>query len=256
MTTTHTFDEVVSPALIVEKTSYAPRFRSDWHDHRTAQLIYPSRGTMTIHTKAISWVVSPSRAYWLPALEPHRVEASVGLDMHSVYCQGALVRQLPKCAGIVQVSSLLRELILTLHEAREAGLCDEPTGRMAWVLADQINLQKQIGVTAPQVRSQRLRGIATALERDPCDPRSLKDWAAEIGVSARTLARAFQRETRMTFSAYRLQTRLRVAIQRIAEGEAVSSIAYDLGFSSSSNFIAMFRRATGTTPGRYFANRD
>jgi AraC-like DNA-binding protein len=32
----------------------------------------------------------------------------------------------------------------------------------------------------------------------------------------------------------------------------VTSVALDLGYETPSAFIAMFRRALGTTPGRYF----
>jgi AraC-like DNA-binding protein len=41
------------------------------------------------------------------------------------------------------------------------------------------------------------------------------------------------------------------AVARLAEGQAVTTVAYDLGYESPSAFIAMFRRNLGHTPGRY-----
>lgn len=56
----------------------------------------------------------------------------------------------------------------------------------------------------------------------------------------------------MTFGAWRQQARLLAALTRLAAKEPVTAVAFDLGYESMSAFIAMFRRATGTTPARYF----
>ena len=38
------------------------------------------------------------------------------------------------------------------------------------------------------------------------------------------------------------------ALEMLADGHAVTSIAFDLGYSSVSGFIALFRRTFGVTP--------
>ena len=252
-TITSTVGRTHATSVVVEKTRYAAGFRGEWHDCGKAQLIYPSRGTMTLHTEAGSWIVPPLRACWLSAHEQHRVEASARLDMHSVYCEGSVLRALPDRSGIVQVSNLLRELILAMQELPRTARDDGPVRRMAAVLTDQITLQWPPRLSAPPVLSQRLRPIGDSLQAHPEDSRTLKDWAAELGVTTRTLARAFEQETKMSFTHYRQQVRLHAAIAKLAKGEAVTAVAYDVGFSSPSNFIAMFRKATGVTPKRYFA---
>ena len=55
----------------------------------------------------------------------------------------------------------------------------------------------------------------------------------------------------MSFGRWRRQARLLQALRRVAEGASVSSVALDVGYESTSSFIAMFRRTLGTTPGRY-----
>ncbi|MEE8274655.1 MAG: helix-turn-helix domain-containing protein, partial [Alphaproteobacteria bacterium] len=47
--------------------------------------------------------------------------------------------------------------------------------------------------------------------------------------------------------------RLLAALTRLATGEPVTTVALDLGYDSPSAFIAMFRKALGETPGRYFS---
>ncbi len=48
--------------------------------------------------------------------------------------------------------------------------------------------------------------------------------------------------------------RLHEALARLATGEPVTGVAYAVGYDSPSAFIAMFRQATGETPGRYVAH--
>jgi AraC-like DNA-binding protein len=62
----------------------------------------------------------------------------------------------------------------------------------------------------------------------------------------------FQNETGMSFGAWRQQLRLLRALERIAAGDAVTTVALELGYESPSAFIAMFRKALGVSPGRYF----
>ena len=56
----------------------------------------------------------------------------------------------------------------------------------------------------------------------------------------------------MTFGAWRQQARLLRGLEILAAGESVTSVAMQVGFETPSAFIAMFRRAMGTTPARYF----
>ena len=56
----------------------------------------------------------------------------------------------------------------------------------------------------------------------------------------------------MTFAKWRERLRLLHALRLLAAGEAVTNVALDLGYGSPSAFIAMFRRAFGTTPSRYY----
>jgi AraC-like DNA-binding protein len=45
------------------------------------------------------------------------------------------------------------------------------------------------------------------------------------------------------------------AVHQLAAGESVTSTALDAGYASTSAFISVFRKAFGTTPGRYGPRR-
>jgi AraC-like DNA-binding protein len=76
--------------------------------------------------------------------------------------------------------------------------------------------------------------------------------AAEAGVSSRTLARQFLRATGIGFGEWLRQARLLEALERLARGEKLTTIALDCGYESPSAFAAMFRRQFGSAPSRYF----
>ena len=232
----------------VDPSRFGAGFDGEWHSHPSAQLIYPSRGVMIIETAAGAWVVPPQQACWLPASEPHRIETSAGFEMHSVYCGGTVLRRLPQSAGIVAVSSLLREIILALEVVTRR----RRRVNLALLFADEVVLEKAPPLFVPQLTSPRLKAIEAALVTDAGNSKSLSQWASDLATSSRTLARAFEAEARMSFTAYRRQVRLRSALVRLAQGDSVTSVALDLSFESASSFIRAFRRATGLTPGKYF----
>jgi AraC-like DNA-binding protein len=237
--------------LVAVKAVFASGFRSPWHCTDRAQLIYPNRGVMSISTRAGTWVVPPMRACWLPAAEEHAVENSSGLEMHSVYGE-SLARFMPAHPAVVSVQPWLRELIRALADV-PTGHAEATLGGVVdnW-LAGQIVAEQPVPLTVPQPASPRLQQIARTLMLDPGDRRRLDAWAAELGTTTRSLARAFRSETGMSYTEFRRQTRLHVALEKLALGQSVTMVALDMGFSSSANFIAMFRRATGRTPASYF----
>src|SRR6266849_3010501 len=82
------------------------------HFHNEDQLVYACRGVMTVRTSEGTWVVPPQRAVWIPARIPHSVVMSGAASMSTLYLKARLVRRLPRSCRVVNVSPLLRELVL------------------------------------------------------------------------------------------------------------------------------------------------
>jgi AraC-like DNA-binding protein len=80
------------------------------------------------------------------------------------------------------------------------------------------------------------------------EPLSLFELARAAGVSPFHLARVFQRDAGTTIHAYRHDLRLRTALERVSDGEDLTRVALDLGYTSHSHFTAAFRRAFAATP--------
>jgi AraC-like DNA-binding protein len=56
----------------------------------------------------------------------------------------------------------------------------------------------------------------------------------------------------MSFQQWQRQIRLLSGLIRLADGQPVTTVAMEVGYDSPSAFIAMFKRALGTTPSQYF----
>ena len=90
------------------------------------------------------------------------------------------------------------------------------------------------------------------LEHDPADASSLDALAIASGMTARTAARLFVKETGLTFAQWRQQLRLLKAMQALSLGKSVTSAAGEVGYSDVSAFILRFKAAFGKTPARHF----
>jgi AraC-like DNA-binding protein len=171
--------------------------------------------------------------------------------MRTLYVDPGVARELPSECCVVAVPPLLRQLILRAVEIGLDYRPDSAEARIMAVILDELRALKPEPLHLPHPRDARLLKIAEALIADPADGRALSDWAKAAGASERTLARLFVKETGMTFGAWRERLRLTAAVARLAEGQPVTAVAFDLGYQSPSAFIAMFRRSLGDTPGRY-----
>jgi AraC-like DNA-binding protein len=72
--------------------------------------------------------------------------------------------------------------------------------------------------------------------------------ATLCSVSLRTLQRRFDRTYGMPVGHWMRQLRLARAYNRIASGETVKSVAYDLHFKQLSHFSRVFKEAYGVAP--------
>jgi AraC-like DNA-binding protein len=231
---------------------YPPGAEIPLHQHPFAQLIHASSGVMTVSTEHGTWVVPPGRAVWVPARVGHSIRMTGQVSMRTVYLSDVLGALAGGACCVVQVSPLLREGILRAVEFGRGYAEGGPEARLVAVIADEIRAAPTAPLHLPLPRDARARRVADALRGDPGDARTLAEWARVAGASARTLERLWNAETSLSFAAWRQQARLLRALEQLAAGEPVTSVALDLGYETPSAFIAMFRRALGTTPGRYF----
>jgi len=82
------------------------------HSHPEDQLLFAADGVMTLDTNQGVWVVPPLRAVWIPAETIHGVKMSGRVSMRTLYFLPGLCKSLPRRCLVINISSLLKELIL------------------------------------------------------------------------------------------------------------------------------------------------
>jgi AraC-like DNA-binding protein len=222
------------------------------HYHPEDQLVYACRGVMSVETRDGTWVVPPQRAVWIPAKVPHSIVMSGSVSMRTLYLRARLARSLPRCCCVVNVSSLLKELILHACHFPKLTRRVRTQARLIDVLVDQLEAVQSIPLQLPNPLDARALRVAEILSTDPSDSRPLQEICKRTGASKRTIERLFQLETHMTLGEWRRQLRLLRSMRLLAADEKITNVALEAGYSTPSAYIAMFRRTFGTTPGRYF----
>src|SRR6266404_5561646 len=108
------------------------------HSHPEDQLLFASKGVMTLRTKQGVWVVPPLRAVWIPANTPHSVAMSGPVLMRTLYFLPRLCRKFPGKCFVMNVSSFLRELILHACKFKRLNKGASPERRIIEIIVEQL----------------------------------------------------------------------------------------------------------------------
>ena len=235
----------------VDQASAAPRATAP-HSHARGQLFGTDVGVLTVQTGASRCVVPAAQAVWIPPGVTHGAQTHGPFVGWAVYLAPDACEDLPSVPCTLSMSALLRAAIARAATWTEAPL-DPKQQRIAAVIADEIRALAPAPTALPMPVDTRLRKIADALIADPADTRRLQEWADWAAVAPRTLTRRFAVETGYAFETWRHRLRMMCALERLAAGAPVTTVALDLGYDNVSAFIARFRATFGITPGRYAA---
>jgi AraC-like DNA-binding protein len=184
----------------------------------------------------------------------HSVTCTQPIALLSLFVDASATAGLPDQCLVVDVSPLMRELILRAIAIGNEYPTQGSAIHLMRVILDELQQLKASPLGLPKAKDKRLRRITETYLENPADERNLEDWAPTVGASVRTIERQFVADIGMTFAEWRRQVRLLEAIDRLGKGQPVTRVALDLGYQSPSAFIAMFRRTLGVPPGHYFQN--
>ena len=243
------FDTVPRPAIAVAN-DYPPAFELARHTHRRGQFLYAAKGVVTVDTDQGAWAAPPERAIWIPPGLAHAVTMVGAVQTRSVLIDSEATVRGSRCE-ILAVSPLLRSLLV---EAADVPAEYDPDGRdgllMALLLAE-VDRAPVIPLAVPFPQSPALASRCRAFLAHPKADDTIDDWAADLHLNRRAFTRAFRRETGMSFDEWRQQACVLTALPRLARGDAVTTVALDLGYDSPAAFATMFKRWLGVPPSQY-----
>lgn len=238
--------------LFARNESLASAVGTRRHSHDWGQLSYAIRGVLHVRTAQGSFVAPPQRAVWIPAGTEHEVFSSPHTEMRSLYIDEEVTGSGYSNCRVIEIDSLMRELIRRFCEMPVEYNEEGPDGRLARVMLDQLLIAREVSLSLPLPSDPRLMRLCLGLQEAPDDSRTLLQWGHELGASEKTLRRLFLRETGLTFRAWRQRLRLLGSLEALEQGQRVTDVALSCGYDSTSAFIATFRQHFGVTPGDFF----
>ena len=224
------------------------------HAHHTGQLLHAVCGTMRVLMANGCWLIPSSRALWVPPGIAHSIQMAAAVSLRTLYVTPGAHSHLPRACEALQATPVLAALVRDIAT-------DAPTTRLGRHLRGALMLEElSIAATAPcrlpVGRDPRLQRAIRHLLDNQAEAITLDELAADVGASARTLARLFTRETGLTLSQWRERQRLIQALDDLRAGLSVGAVAAKLGYASPSAFGAMIKRATGHAPTALIRNGE
>ena len=222
------------------------------HRHPWAQLSYAIKGVITVNTPAGQFVAPPTRAILIPSGVEHGVHCPPQTVIRSLYIAADNLGQ--RHCQVLEIDPLLRELIVAFAllpvEYDEQGA----DGRLVAVLLDRLAQAKPADLMLPWPATPYLVELCHYLANNADCRLPLAHFSTQLGVSDKTLSRAFKRDTGMSFRQWRQRSRLLSALPLLEAGERVTDVALACGYDSLSAFIAAFKALLGSSPGEHVKN--
>ncbi|WP_298773652.1 helix-turn-helix transcriptional regulator [uncultured Shewanella sp.] len=222
------------------------------HHHTWCQLQYAIKGTMNIIAGNQSFVIPPQRAVWLPKYVTHQVNNLSKVAYRSLHISDDLGEEIGNKVKVIEVSEFLKELIIRGCNAWQSTYT--PThvdNAMMTLIIEEIRHATESPLYLPWPSDPRLKRICQILQNNPADNRTLPELAQLSGASVRTLNRIFIKECQLGFSDWRQKLRVLTGLERLQTNASITQIALDLGYSSSSTFIQVFKKHLHASPKSY-----
>ena len=202
-------------------------------------------GAVRIENYSGTWPVPTGCGAWIPARTRHAVAPTPGARVRTLYIYPAR----PRPCGVIAISPLLDAIADHVHH-------HGADRNLAAVLIDQLAAARELPLFLPALSSAISQRVAEVLDADPAGTPRIRDLAAELRVSARTLERAFLADAGIAFGEWRQRARIGRAIALLAGGMDVKDAALEVGYETPSAFVTAFKRYVGTTPGNTKGTKD
>jgi len=226
-------------------------FCSESHSHPRGQFIFAIKGITRVVTKQGIYLVPTQQAFWCPPNHDHTLIFPGKVDIANLFIDPQWAKLLPMEQQVFDVSPLLKELILKAINIGENYSPQSKEHRLMEVILDEIQGLKVSPLSLPGTEHRKLQKIMSNILENPANNKTVEQWADSVHLSKRTLARLFKQEVNMTFTEWRMHARLFYALERLYEGDSVTTISLDLGYNTPSSFIVAFRNILGKSPLEY-----
>jgi AraC-like DNA-binding protein len=253
----HPFTPSIAQPVRVRSRAMPTDAHFEPHSHPWSQLAYCASGVLQVSVAQANgettYIVPSSRAVWICPGARHSIHVMETAELRTLYIDASASPSDWRSSRVLQVSSLLRELVAALDSTPEP-LSPRATHLSALILSElQSAPLESLGLPMPPAESgdRRLRHLCEAVLQNPLQHTTLTQWAHSVGASERTLHRLFRQELGLSFQQLRAQVSIAQALPLLARGHSVAHVAAATGYQSQSAFSSMFKAAMGEPPSRF-----
>ena len=253
MSTTLTTADVehMSGDYFLRHDEFGANTQFDTHSHRWGHLNHAAHGTMSLHVAGRELIAPPQYGIWIPAHVPHSCHLRHAVLYRAFYVSPEAGAGLPQQAAVLRIGPIISSILADLAARGVTQPTSAADLRLAQVMVDQLAQSPPRPDYLPEAQHPALARLLGELQQRPADHSPAAELAARIHMTERTLARHCQRELGMSLGEWRQRLRYLHAVDRLEDGQPVQDIAFDLGYSTASAFIAMFQRAAGMPPEQF-----
>ncbi|WP_018569783.1 AraC family transcriptional regulator [Streptomyces sp. PsTaAH-124] len=247
-------DEVdaLDRAVLAIGTDYPYGHLLPRHEHRRAQVLYAATGVMEVETDDGAWTVPTARAVLVPPRVPHQVTMT-GVSTRSLYIEPAAAPWFPDRCRVVEVSALLRALLLAAVDMAPRYPAHGRDAAVVELILHELRTVTPLPLDVPLPADPGLRRLCEAFLRAPDIHDPPARWAAALSISERTLGRLFRRGTGLSFAQWRQRACVLRSVHALAAGTPVTRVAVSLGYENPAAFTTAFRGLLGRAPSAYLA---
>jgi AraC family transcriptional regulator len=223
------------------------------------QIVFVRAGVFVRHDGARQVIAEPASVVLFNRHDAYRIShpGGIGDDCTALsFAPGVLPAPFPGACiplaptALLRLQSLRRRLragAASALEVEEVAL--QELGHVLHVIATATGKTTRWDPRAERRRTNIVEATKLALASRPHARVSLSSLARTVECSPYHLARIFRRRVGLPVYQYLLRLRLAVALDRIMDdGANLSTLAFELGFSSHSHFTTAFRRMFGLPP--------
>ena len=217
-------------------------------------IVFVRRGCFHRRMNGVESFVDPTVAYFERPQDEQQISHPAGGDSCSVlYLSEALLADLYGGEPGLPAAPVPTDAVTDLgHRLLLASVSRGEAGEAAVELATsalQRAAPQRVASGRPSTALARRRIVSEVREALVDAPGSkLLELARRVSVSPHHLSRVFKAETGETISSYRNRLRIRLAVDRIADGEpCLARLAADLGFADQAHLARVIRTELDTT---------
>jgi len=224
-----------------------------WHQHGFHEVEYAFEGVVEVETESARYLLPPHQAVWIPAGVAH-CTTMTRVKTVAVFFDPDMAPAYSDRVRVLAAAPVIREMIVFGERWPISRPTSDPMADAffeALCLLIPELLDHDIPLRLPTSSDPLIRSVMDYTSSH-LDRVLVSDVCKEIGVSERSLRRAFTAATGMSWRNYLLSSRIVRAMAILAEpGPNVLETATQVGFGSVSAFNRAFRQCTGETPTSY-----